>query len=454
MPPSDPTLIVPVELQVREFDAKLLLSCVAAEAGITAVFGSQTNIHKNIERLPRGVYLTKDIRKSKLRIFRIMHDLGYAIIGWDEEGLVRYPSNQYFKMRVEPRSLEYIALWFAWGDEDAALMKTHPAYKGTPIHITGNPRTDMLRPEIRGYFDDDVAAIRRRFDRFILINTNFGRSNHFLPKHSIKSTVLQEELGDKATSWDLDLAVHRETLFGHFQQMVPSLAQAFPETTIVVRPHPAESQEVWRQAAQGCSNVAVVYEGNVQPWILASGVLVHNGCTTAVEAFLLDKPAITYKPVVSDRFDPDLPDSLSLRAGTIDDLIGQLGPYVEGSAAPGRIEAASGVLRRYLAPQVGGLASDRIIDIIKPRLDQLYNGSNSKFAGGMAHLRAKVRAAQKAWASGVSGGKNWHVYERHRFPGASVGHVEARIARLAALTGRFKHVKVDRLGDGVFEIRA
>ena len=112
------------------------------------------------------------------------------------------------------------------------------------------------------------------------------------------------------------------------------------------------------------------------------------------------------------------------------------------------------MLRRYLAPQEGSFASDRIIDIIKPRFDQLCNGSHSKFAGGMAHLRAKVRAAEKAWGAGVSGGKNWHVYEKHRFPGASVGHVEARIARLAALTGRFTHVKVDRLGDGVFEIRA
>ncbi len=454
MPPSDPTLIVPVELQVREFDAKLLLSCVAAEAGFRAVFGSQTNIHKNIERLPRGIYLTKDIRKSKLRIFKIMRDLGDTIIGWDEEGLVRYPSTHYFKMRVEPRALEQIALWFAWGDEDAALLKTHPAYKGTPIHITGNPRTDMLRSNIRGYFDDDVAAIRRRFGRFILINTNFGHSNHFLAKYSIKNAELREELGDKDTSWDLDLANHRDRLFLQFQQMVPCLARAFPEITIVLRPHPAESHDVWRQAAQGCSNVAVVHEGNVQPWLLATEVLVHNGCTTAVEAFLLDKPAITYKPIVSERFDRHLPDALSLLAGTIDDLIDHVGPYAEGSAAPGRIEAGSGVLGRHLASQQGDLACDRIIDIIKPRLDLLYNGAHSKFAGGMARLRAKVRAVEKTLNSGVSGSKNWHVYEKHRFPGASVDHVEARIARLDELTGRFKHVRVDRIADGVFELRA
>ena len=125
-------MINPVELPDCEFDAKLPLSRVAAEAGLRAVFGSQTSIHTNIERRPR-----------------IIRDLGDSIIGCDEDGLVRNPSTQYCKLRIEPQALEQIALWFAWGDDDAALPKTHPAYNGTPVHITGNPRADMLRPEIR-----------------------------------------------------------------------------------------------------------------------------------------------------------------------------------------------------------------------------------------------------------------------------------------------------------------
>ena len=36
---SASTLIVPVETQVRELDAKLLLSCVAAERGFPVIMG-------------------------------------------------------------------------------------------------------------------------------------------------------------------------------------------------------------------------------------------------------------------------------------------------------------------------------------------------------------------------------------------------------------------------------
>ena len=42
---SASTLIIPVENQVRELDAKLLLSCIAAERGIPVVIGSRAFVH-------------------------------------------------------------------------------------------------------------------------------------------------------------------------------------------------------------------------------------------------------------------------------------------------------------------------------------------------------------------------------------------------------------------------
>ena len=56
------TLIVPVENQIRELDAKLLLACVAAERGFPVVLGSRAFIHHQIASFPRGVYLAKSMR--------------------------------------------------------------------------------------------------------------------------------------------------------------------------------------------------------------------------------------------------------------------------------------------------------------------------------------------------------------------------------------------------------
>ena len=61
-------------------------------------------------------------------------------------------------------------------------------------------------------------------------------------------------------------------------------------------------------------NIEMIHRGNVVPWILASTCLLHNGCTTAVEAAVLGKPSITYQRVQSESFDYHLPNGLSLVA--------------------------------------------------------------------------------------------------------------------------------------------
>ncbi len=447
---SGTTLLVPVEIQVREFDSKLLLSCVAVEAGFRVVLGSQTRIRRRIDSFPRGIYLAKDMGPRKVRIFKILEDLGHRILGWDEEGLVRDSPDYYYKMRISPETLNKVSGWFAWGAEDAETLRAHPSYTGFPIHVTGNVRFDMLRPELREFYRPEADALNRRYRHFILINTNFGRSNHFLPKHTVNLQKLAADLGEKDTNWDYALALHRDDLFVRFQKMIAGLARAFPGTTVVIRPHPAESHDVWREAAAGCANVAVVHEDSVIPWIMASEVVIHNGCTTAVEAFLLDRPAVAYKPVVSERFDRHLPDSLSFPAFDMDELIGHVGAVLDRSAPARRTVGQKETQRRYLAPSNGKLAAERITEIIM-RTDNAPNGTSPS---ALSRLRGIVRAGEKIANSFVPGTTDWKVYESHRFPGITPEAVEERIGRLGRLLNRFDRVRVGRLSEGIFEITA
>ena len=49
------TIIIPVETQVRELDAKLLLACVAAERGFPVIIGSRAFVHYKVSSIPRGI---------------------------------------------------------------------------------------------------------------------------------------------------------------------------------------------------------------------------------------------------------------------------------------------------------------------------------------------------------------------------------------------------------------
>jgi surface carbohydrate biosynthesis protein len=54
-------LLIPVENQVREFDAKLLLACIAARRGFSVVIGSRREMEFRIASFPRSLYLSKSM---------------------------------------------------------------------------------------------------------------------------------------------------------------------------------------------------------------------------------------------------------------------------------------------------------------------------------------------------------------------------------------------------------
>ena len=145
-------LIIPVENQVRELDPKLLLACIAARRGFHVIIGSHRRIDLRIASLPQGLYLNKSMTDRNLKMFQIMRNLGHEIMTWDEEALVHLPPDTYYSRRLSPVAIQYISHLFAWGEDNAELWRQYPHLPaGMPIHVTGNPRSDMLRPELRSF---------------------------------------------------------------------------------------------------------------------------------------------------------------------------------------------------------------------------------------------------------------------------------------------------------------
>ena len=132
------TLILPVENQVRELDAKLLLASVAAERGFPVVLGSRAFVHYKVGSIPRGVYLAKSMRRLSNRMFRILRQLGHEIVAWDEEGLVRFAGDEYYQRRLSPEAVGAVSHLMGWG-EDNACAATRP--------ITVRPSMSPATPE-------------------------------------------------------------------------------------------------------------------------------------------------------------------------------------------------------------------------------------------------------------------------------------------------------------------
>lgn len=455
MSPPLPTLLVPVENQVRELDAKLLFSLVAAERGYPIILGARATLHREAASLPRGVYVAKSVRALSTRMFKIYRDLGSEIVSWDEESLVRSRNSTFwYRRRIGKEALDQVRSVFAWGEADAEVFRGFPQGCGASVHATGNPRLDLTRPELRGYFDDDVAKLRKRYGDFLLVNTNFGLVNHYVDSLTGVAPLPPGESTAEERAFAEGMIDYRSKLFEAFKLMVPSVAKAFPNLRIVLRPHPVEKHDPWQEIATQHDNVELVQEGNVLPWLLAASALIQNGCTTGVEAYTLGVPAVAYEPVSDGRFDSELPNALGRRATDLDELNAQLRDALANGVS--RNDSRQRALaEEHMASLDGGLACDRIVDV----LDTLYAGKEglplerpgaARYAAAWIHCHG--RAAWKNLRAGIPGNRNSADYQKYRFPGVDLSSLRDSTDRFAKQLGRFGNIEIRGRSDDVFEI--
>ncbi len=246
MAATQASLIIPVETQVRELDAKILLSCVAAQRGFSCIIGSRLEVDFHIASFPRSIYLSKSMTKRSVKMFRIMKKLSHEIAAWDEETLVHMQPETYYSRRLSPVAIKYVSHLFAWGEENAQLWRQYPDLpESIPIHVTGNPRGDLLRPEIHGYFAEESKGLRKAYGDFILINTNFSNVNALYPSQNLFLPPVRldddPKFGLAAVGMSRKFAEGlRETINRQFlrtsSDLFPPLKRRFPTTLLLFDP--------------------------------------------------------------------------------------------------------------------------------------------------------------------------------------------------------------------------
>ncbi len=448
-----PMIILPSETQSREFDAKLLLACMLAERGLPTIVGSRIAIHNHMHKLDPAIYVAKDFRKPSSRIFKILEGLGASIVAWDEEGLLFFDEQSYYQQRVHAKNLAQVKEFFAWGPLNARITALAPGYHDQLIHLFGNPRIDLLRPELRSIYAREVAELRQRYGKFILINSNFGILNHYLPTHVAKPGGKDRLTGKTATpSTDAKL-VHLGLLFEAFKAMLVPLAQKFPQHTILVRPHPSESLEAWREAARGQKNVVVIHEGPVQPWLLACDAMVHSSCTTGIEGYLLGTRVISYRPVQSDTFDHKVSNDLSFQVFSLEDMLKAVADTLQGDELDQGKLVRDQIANELFASLTGELASDKIASRIAECTEaEGFLQPTNFFAQKIAKLHSASRSAYRLITTRIPNHKNSAAYSHKRFPGVSLAYVEQRVTDYQHALNRFEKISVRKITENIFVI--
>lgn len=445
------TLLIPVESQVRELDGKVLLACTAAQRGFTVIIGSRAHIHYYASKVDNAIYMAKSMRRFSERMFKILHGLGHRIVAWDEEALVRLPDEQYYTHRLSPATFQYIDHLFSWGKSDADVFENYPYYQQQPIHQVGNPRIDILRPELRQYFTPEKNSLIAEYGDYVLINTNFGQVNHFIP--GVGNQEASRDKNFNQTNNDEYITrryKHKKILFDAFKKLVPLLASQFPQTRFILRPHPSESLLSWQQLLSQFTNVSVINSGNVIPWIMGAKALVSNGCTTSIEATVIGTPTLGYYPVRDSIIDDELPASLCDIAETAEQLAGKLKKINNGSYNIHNISKT--VLDTHITSLDGALSCEKIIDVIDEYYTKPGHTHRETWRKIPSVLHNNARTVIKRIKSKNASTRQSNKYHQHRFPSISSEQLNNKIDRFATINPSFHNLRMESLDYDIFTL--
>jgi hypothetical protein len=147
----------------------------------------------------------------------------------------------------------------------------------------------------------------------------------------------------------------------------------------VLRPHPSERSDVWTLRMAGFQGVEVIAEGDHLAWIDRSELLLHSGCSTGLEAYLMGRPAVSLTPGDKWWKTPALSNIVNPVATTVEAAT-TLMEKVLSTGGAGNDDDLNG-LDHYLLDQPGQTSAERIaahLTTLSSEIVDRPNGSPSK----------------------------------------------------------------------------
>ena len=353
-------IYLPIEVKDRELIPKIFFAGTAIAQGY-GIFLGRNGMNISRKPFPPGIYFDKCLSTHKLEFHRRQVEaLGNRLVSLDDEGLV-IDKERFLSSRIGAEAIELSSVVFCWGDSQRdAILERYPSNK---VLSVGSPRLDCWRKELGYIYQPEADRLRSRYGNFILIPSNFG-----LYTFDPSSDSSFESLSPHEKSFWQD----KDWARGAFLEIIPLIGKAFPNHNLIVRPHPGENKKWWEFQREvlkgnGPSNVHIIADGSVTPWIKAAGVVVHHACTTAVEAWVGMRKVISYMPgQLSENIGPekwgDLPNSLGKKCLTQESLLKTLDYLLSDEMEHARDTEELACASRYMAIDPEKSCSAKIVE--------------------------------------------------------------------------------------------
>ncbi|MDR9366924.1 MAG: hypothetical protein RI575_16430 [Balneolaceae bacterium] len=466
-------IYLPIEVKVRELEGKVLLALAAAEKGHIVIIGAKKDTLHLAKKgyLPSGIVHDKSLTPGDYKIenFSKLKQNGHFITAQDEEtGLLDESFDHFAKRRFSERTISMADKIFAWGEHDAQSLRNIFPEFAQKIVATGSPRVDFWRSEFNTYYqnhDDDLKPD-------ILIVSNFGYpidENPFWNRIARLRKAGYFERDPEMEKYMYENSAYQYRLLFHFIKMIRALSEKFPDVQILVRPHPVEAEEAWEKLVGEIPNVTIERKGTISRVIRNTSVLIHNGCTSALEASVSEVPRIAYRPIPHD-LEREIPNSTSLQAFTFEELSKMVCDILGNGESVNTEDiqlSTEDILNSRLASLAGSLAADKMVEEwedFRSTLDNqasvrqfqdIRNEYTKKLRKGVFKRKLKRRAVDiRNFILGQTRKKNKGnlLKTKHKFPYLNHDEVTDIIENVQRSLDRFQSVSSVQFGQNSYII--
>ncbi|WP_407119738.1 surface carbohydrate biosynthesis protein [Bradyrhizobium sp. STM 3561] len=395
----------------RDLPGAVMLGYQLARRGVSVVLVPMYEQAVDVPRLGLDALVVNYARPANLDLMRSFAKAGLALYVLDTEGgvLAEKGGNSPPAMAAHVRSSGYADIlsgYFFWGSRLHDAFLAAGTMKPEQLHLTGCPRFDFAAPRWRTLLDSEPRG-------YLLVNANFPLVNsRFTGKPGGEREAMVRAGWDGAYV-DRFIADLKQ-VFTNYLAEIDRLAGARPDRTILVRPHPFESEDVYRNALARHANVVIDGTGSVLDRIRNAATVVHLNCGTAVESVLLGKLPLQLEylntPVTAGH--AALPARVSRSVNSFDELLGAI-DHIERETETfdfARVHAADIEAFFHLND---GQAAERVADVLtgasssrrpyvsllatvkgtrdKPSLGQVVKGTASAVLGSAVTERLRSR---------------------------------------------------------------
>ncbi|KJC34256.1 hypothetical protein UB31_39430 [Bradyrhizobium sp. LTSP849] len=278
---DQPHVCLIVDNPLRDLEGLVLLARQLATRGARATLVPMYEQGFDVPALRPDMVLVNYIRPNNVDLIKSYKRSGVLVGVLDTEGIGGKNADQFAGMVKGTGCTDLVDLYCVWGQAQYAAFLRQGTVAADILRATGCPRYDFCAPPWRAALPEPSVA-----SGYVLINTNFPTVN---PRFSSSSS--DEEGAMVQAGFTREFArqfitdgrrAYRNTL-----DMAIKLAKHFSDVPFVLRPHPFENLDSYGAFAD-LQNASVIQSGTSLEWISGARLLVHQNCSTAIEATMLN----------------------------------------------------------------------------------------------------------------------------------------------------------------------